>query len=530
MNLRDVTVRTVSAIAPLRVAGVVLLTSLLATSSALAACGSHDGASAPDPSLPERPDASADGPPLGASTDPVRAGDALRVETRSEVSDAHALVDTKVCYLLTLLHADGTSSRVLPGTEILVEPANPALASSAPLEECETGGIVGASPGSTPAKITVGHGSNVVSGVSLVTVEGGAWTLSSSFAAGSGPTFAVGETSTIFAEATVAANPKRHPSAFLDGLRLVPTRAGGAWPFGAELVYAWLEIPAGAGVQVERITPHEDAWRVRGTAVGATTLSVTYKAPKNALSLAVPATVVALDGLSERLVRSVFTDARGYPFATSNAAHLAEGACFAPLIVAHYGTSDGTVSFDVSRVAGPWSATKTRGTARLTAGTAADQRCVTGEGLLDLAGCSIVGADCSTGGLEVVVEGSTLASISLEATSTSAITTQSSKAHFGKHVVCLPVKATLTRSTGVSYEATDLVGLAIASAADARIGGAGQAVFDPSGQPCLELSDRNNPSASPNVSGSGSTTIIVTAALGGSTAALEIKVNGAWIE
>jgi hypothetical protein len=166
----------------------------------------------------------------------------------------------------------------------------------------------------------------------------------------------------------------------------------------------------------------------------------------------------------------------------------------------------------------------------LTADAAAGQRCVTGEGLLDLAGCSIVGADCWTGELEVVVEGSTIASISIEATSTSAITTQPSKAHFGKHVVCLPVKVTLTQSTGVSYEATDLVGLGITSAADPRIGAAGQAVFDPAGQPCLELSDPNNPSASPNVTGSGSTRIVVTAALGGSTAAVEIKVNGAWIE
>jgi hypothetical protein len=62
----------------------------------------------------------------------------------------------------------------------------------------------------------------------------------------------------------------------------------------------------------------------------------------------VPATAVALDGLTKGLVRSVFTDARAYPFATSNAAHLAQGACFAPLIVAHYGTGDGNVSFDVS--------------------------------------------------------------------------------------------------------------------------------------------------------------------------------------
>jgi hypothetical protein len=53
--------------------------------------------------------------------------------------------------------------------------------------------------------------------------------------------------------------------------------------------------------------------------------------------------------------------------------------------------------------------------------------------------------------------------------------------------------------------------------------------LDPSGQPCLDLSDRNNPSATPNVTGSGSTTIVVTAALG-STAAVELAVNGAWLE
>lgn len=516
---------------PFSLASLVSLAGALAGSGFLAAgCGSDAAATtSPDPSGPGTDAGAVDALP-DAPVDPLRPGDALRIETVSKLTDAHALVDTKVCYILTLLHSDGTSTKVLPGVEILVEPANTAIASSAPSEECETGGVIGVSPGNTPAKVTVGHGANAVSGVSLVSVEGGAWTLSSGYLAGYGPSFALNETTTIFAESALVANPERHPRALLDGLRLTLEKAGGPWPAGAELVYSWLEVTAAGGAEIERVDPHEDAWRVRGKAIGPVHFSVAYKGPKNPLVLDASATVVDLAPLTKGLVRAVFLDARGYPFANADSAHVAENSCFSPLLLVSYGSNDGNVSLEVDRPTGAWTATKSRGTATLVAGSTAGQVCAKGEGLLDVGGCSTSGQDCGTGHIEVLTPGSTPTAITLETTTTTPVVTQASPDHFGKHVVCLPLKAILTRSTGVHYDATDLVGWGLTSAKDSRIGSAGSATINASGQPCVELSDPSNPAASPNITGAGTTTVTVDTAYLNLTATSDVVVTGTWTE
>ncbi len=353
--------------------------------------------------------AAALGGAAGSGGTPISEGDVLRVESRNRGDDMTLLRDTKLCFVLTLVHPDGSRTRVAPGLyELGVEPGHPGVVARAEDTDCDTGGLIGLEPGVTPLTVTLRQGDVTLSAPALATVVSGDVAFSLSHAAARF-SLAVGYSSMTRALSHEGTAFEPGVAAFrvLDHLPVEWTSTGGSKPRDAELVERWLTLAFedGSLASVTREAGERDLWTFFGKATGTTSLGLYYAAPHRGQRVPLPTDVVQLSlssGLRHAEVALMLAP-ENRPYAAGDVA-VEPNVCVVPRLYASFWTSPAEERAVTVELPAATFEYATAGSATAKPG-AGGSRCLAPSGLVTVKGCESKAGICGSSVFTVMAEG-----------------------------------------------------------------------------------------------------------------------------
>ncbi|MEW5737600.1 MAG: hypothetical protein AB1938_01675 [Myxococcota bacterium] len=372
-------------------------------------------------------------------------GDILSVGTRNRGSDIELLVDTRACFLLSVLHSDGTRSRVTPGSGVVtVAAAKPGVVEAAEEGDCATGGLIGASAGVTGLTVSFTSGGVTITGAGSATVRDEPLVLTAPY-----PTLPFGAV----VDTTTRANALGEEQSGMEGA-WAPADFRVAWtnssrPRDAELVTRWLRVTVADPTiaTVTRLGAVDDVWVVRALREGSTPLTVAYEAPHQTRTASRPLRVFPLPpSRPEDVTALALLDERGR-YISHEAATFEPGRCLVPFLYeVRPNDPYAALTFEVKGAA---FTTLSEGTAELTPDDAG-ALCFKGSGVVRLTGCS--SGRCVT----VPISGYEPGALANRA-ATSLTSAPTTGTLWGNSwVFCPRVRATVTLSTGETLDVTGL--------------------------------------------------------------------------
>lgn len=360
----------------------------------------------------------------------IRRDDALTVRPVDPSGGVTIALDTRLCFQLALLHADGTSEVVTPGSATAsLEVHDTTLVAAASADECGVAGVVGVAGGTTTVHVTLaGSGGSVSAtvGISVLSVEPGALF--------GGAELLVGEEQPVLLAMSDPSGGML--SRLTPGTRLVDRLVD----FHVDDPTIAAVDPPGSGMGL----------RLRGLTPGTAHVTGSYGATGRATPIRSEGDVTVLQPGQLVSISQIFLDLDGAQYAPYGSQALPPDVCLTPSLT---GTFMNAMGITYSHTIDGAIFTTSSGAATITQGPPVQLCTHDVRGDIAVRGCAA--AQCITGNYVIYGDGE-LASIAASPTSVTLdgrLPTAPTGAPYLQ--ACLPVRVTLALATGAMRDVTD---------------------------------------------------------------------------